>query len=303
MAFEVINETALKAKSASLGVAFPNVLYGCVLEELLRLVYSSEFSGNLWLANPEVLGVDVYRKGQKRMLKFYYMESANPIPEEKLIPGQKLSWKMASYMIALIFRKERSVYVSWKGMAQQKDYGFAWNLIGELEGMDVLIEAALIPFEEGTGIQEKGKFVSFMNPEQEITYMKYPSDNLLSDNLYEIIKGLELIDSMEAYAVADEILRTKSISGRRIVDELMRLTKEEPELLKLKRMEQLQSYRDYTYMKKRWEKYAQSMESGLPEWEEVIDRLCMFLRPVWNAVCENEIFFDDWMPELGRFLG
>ena len=303
MTFEVMNEAALKAKSASLGVTLPNVLYGCVLEELMRLVYSSEFSGNLWLANPEVLGVDVYRKGERRMLKFYYMESSDLIPENKLIPGQKLSWKMASYMIALIFRKERSVYVNWKGMAQQKDYGFVWNLIGELEGMEVPIEAVLIPFKEGTGIQEKGKLVPFMNPEQEITYTKYPSDNLLSDNLYEIIKGLELIVSMQAYAVADEILRTKSISGRRIVDELIRLTKGEPGLLKLKRMEQLQSYRDYTYMQKRWEKYVHGVEAELPEWEEVIDRLCTFLEPIWNAVCENEIFFDDWMPELGRFLG
>lgn len=303
MAFEVMNETALKAKSASLGLAFPNALYGCVLEELIRLVYSSEFSGHLWLANPEVLGVDVYRKGQRRLLKFYYMENPKVFAAQKLVPGQKLSWKMASYMIAIIFQKEHSIYVNWKGMAQQKEYGFAWNLVGELEGMEVPIEAALIPFEEGTGILEKEKLVPFMNPEQEITYMKYPSDNLLADNLHEIIKRLELIDSMEAYAISDEILRTKSISGRRIVDELIRLTKDEPKLLRLKRMQQLRSYRDYTYMKKRWEKYAKSIKSELPEWDAVIERLCTFMEPVWHAVCKNEIFFDDWMPELGRFLG
>jgi hypothetical protein len=29
----------------------------------------------------------------------------------------------------------------------------------------------------------------------------------------------------------------------------------------------------------------------------------LFLRPVWNAMCRDEVFFGDWMPELERFLG
>ena len=28
-----------------------------------------------------------------------------------------------------------------------------------------------------------------------------------------------------------------------------------------------------------------------------------FMKPLWHAVCCDEIFFDDWMPELGRYLG
>ena len=39
------------------------------------------------------------------------------------------------------------------------------------------------------------------------------------------------------------------------------------------------------------------------DWEEVVDRIMAFMKPVWRALCADEIFFDDWMPELTRFLG
>ena len=30
--------------------------------------------------------------------------------------------------------------------------------------------------------------------------------------------------------------------------------------------------------------------------------LLLFLRPVWNAMCRDEVFFGDWMPDLERYL-
>ena len=188
-------------------------------------------------------------------------------------------------------------------MATQKEHGFQWNLMGEMDGMEVPLEVKLIPFEDRNCISEKGELSLFMEEKKTIVYRKYPSENLLADNLCQIMSQLELIDSMEAYETVDEILRTQSISGRRLVDELTDLTAKTPKILRLKRMQQLESYRDYTYMKKRWEKYAKATKRELPEWQDVMDRLVKFTEPVWRAVCKKEIFFDDWMPELERFLG
>ena len=36
---------------------------------------------------------------------------------------------------------------------------------------------------------------------------------------------------------------------------------------------------------------------------DALDLILAFAGPVWNCLCDNEIFCDDWMPELGRFLG
>lgn len=304
MRLGIIDETALKEKSISLQIPFPNLLYGYVLEETMRLISGSEYADFLWLANPQILGLDSYKKGQNGCLQFYYMESSKKIPENKLIPGQKLSWKLATYMIAVIFSKERSVHISWKGMAVQKEHGFQWNLMGGMDGMEVPLEVKLIPFEDSSNcITEKGELSLFMEEKKTIVYRRYPFENLLADNLCQIMSQLELIDSMEAYETVDEILRTQSISGRRLVDELTDLTAKTPKILRLKRMQQLESYRDYTYMKKRWEKYVKATKRELPEWKDVIERLVKFTEPVWRAVCKKEIFFDDWMPELERFLG
>lgn len=69
-----------------------------------------------------------------------------------------------------------------------------------------------------------------------------------------------------------------------------------------KRIEMLASYDTYTYMKKRWEKYVRKQGIENVSWETVLHRIVLFLRPVWNAMCRDEVFFGDWMPDLERYL-
>ena len=69
-----------------------------------------------------------------------------------------------------------------------------------------------------------------------------------------------------------------------------------------KRIEMLESYDTYTYMKKRWEKYVRKQGMENVSWETVLHRIVLFLRPVWNAMCRDEVFFGDWMPDLERYL-
>ena len=55
-------------------------------------------------------------------------------------------------------------------------------------------------------------------------------------------------------------------------------------------------------MKKKWQQYAKHRKEQYDDWEIMVKRITNFLNPIWNALCEDEIFFDDWMPELERFL-
>ena len=74
----------------------------------------------------------------------------------------------------------------------------------------------------------------------------------------------------------------------------------------MERAEQIFSYRDYPYMKKRWEKFCRHSPIAGTEslkWEEEMERFHHFLGDMWEAVCRDEVFFGDWMPELARFLG
>ena len=108
---------------------------------------------------------------------------------------------------------------------------------------------------------------------------------------------------MESYAIINQVLKTDSVSGRRVMEGLSDKASHAPKVLREKRISQIESYKTYSYMKKRWEKYCKNHNNLRDSWEDVVERVVSFLGPIWKALCRNEIFFDDWMPELGRFLG
>lgn len=125
----------------------------------------------------------------------------------------------------------------------------------------------------------------------------------LSYDLFAIMDKLELIGSMGSYYDAYRLLRTQPLSGRYVLEELTVLTAASPKMRKEQRLKQLDGYRAYTYMRKRWEKYLRNHGQAEVPWEDAIDLILVFVSPIWESLCRNEIFFDDWMPELGRFLG
>ena len=67
-------------------------------------------------------------------------------------------------------------------------------------------------------------------------------------------------------------------------------------------MDMVKTYKDYTFMKKKWKVFLRSIHSKEPAWEQVMERFVSFFEPIWKAVAEDFIFFGDWMPELNRFL-
>ena len=62
------------------------------------------------------------------------------------------------------------------------------------------------------------------------------------------------------------------------------------------------SYRDYRYMKKKWNSYLKRQNQKEPVWEDVMEKILAFLQPVWEMMQQDMIFIGDWMPELGRYL-
>ena len=121
-----------------------------------------------------------------------------------------------------------------------------------------------------------------------------------------ILRDMELIPDMEIYREVFLILRNENLSGRHVCELLGNMCKAQGLKPDMERMEQILSYREYPYMKKRWEKFCRhSVITGTEnlKWEEEMERLAHFLRDMWEAVCKDEVFFGDWMPELERFLG
>ena len=88
-----------------------------------------------------------------------------------------------------------------------------------------------------------------------------------------------------------------------MLEELSGLSEACPQVRKEFRLTQLAEYESYTYMRKCWEKYVRGHGGETVAWADVLHLVLAFLAPIWRSLCNNEIFFDDWMPELRRFLG
>lgn len=135
-----------------------------------------------------------------------------------------------------------------------------------------------------------------------LSYYRFPLEEYLAQGFYEILDKLELLNDLSWYKEIYNILLAESVEGRKVRDCFVRHL-EEREIPSLeKRLNTLKSYENYGYMKKKWKNEKKRQAGEFPEWNEVIALLTTFFSPVFDAVIKNEIFFEDWMPQLGRYL-
>ncbi|MDD6156651.1 MAG: hypothetical protein PUB52_06525 [Lachnospiraceae bacterium] len=292
---------ALKEKSQELSLPFADLLRGYLVEDFLGRVYESPFCENLWLINEDAIGVEHYVAKQERPLLFFYAESGKRMDETRMIPGQKLSPQLMNVLEEAILQKRTDVI--WRIEQENGADFFGLQLEGEFCDMKVPLYVRIQRISMAEGRPTKREFLPFMDPSRRFPIYIYARENRLGEYLYEIVKKLELISDMGPYDAVNQILKSEPVSGRHILEKLQQLSEGEPQVRREKRLEQLEEYLDYTYMRKRWQQYERVHRREPEPWEDVMARVLCFLRPTWGALCRNEIFFDDWMPELGRFLG
>lgn len=293
----------LKEISTQRGIAFADLLYAYLVEDLMQRIYGSSFAECFWLLqeNGQPLNEGVLHAGER--LDFFYIKGNRNLPAEKLVAGQMLSKELLAIMAEEVFEKNYKDVITWDyEIHQTKDY-FRLQLTGTYKEMPVPVNLRIVPLEDENARAVKLEMPMLLKPERTISYYSYAPENIVSEHVIEIMRKLELIGDMKSYSVVNDILRTQPISGRYIIDELYRFAEKEPKVAKTKRLEQIVGYREYTYMRKRWEQYCKNHGKEVEPWAEVIDRIVTFLQPIWTCLCNNEIFFDDWMPELGRYLG
>ncbi len=154
-------------------------------------------------------------------------------------------------------------------------------------------------------------------------------ESLAASNLAEILRFLELNNDLTPYLSLYRILDTRVLDGIQ-VSKTLRLICEEKQISFLpERAKLLAGYGEYTYMKRKWKQlvrqqkrkwkrkqsrkneslgdvtendFTGATDEKLPEWEEVAKKVGDFALPVWEHVCDGDLFVGEWMPELGRFL-
>lgn len=298
-----INEAqALRQLAAERGYSFANLLRAYVLEDFMSRLSSCEFHDCLWLLDDGMLGEAGCRRGGEDCLFFYYQESGRPFPENMLVPGQKLSLRLANSFLDQMFAMESGAGVSWQWESECAQSSVSVRLTGVYKEMKVPLTVQITALCGENQRPERRVLESVTKEKREIVYWKYSTENQLGSDLFQIMERLELIGDMGAYYRTYQTLLTLSFSGRHIVEELARLSEKTPQVKNERRLVQLQGYREYAYMRRRWDQYIRRHGAQPAVWEEALDQIVALITPIWQSLCRNEIFFDDWMPELGRYM-
>lgn len=163
-------------------------------------------------------------------------------------------------------------------------------------------EIEIIPYKgEIREFQEK-VFRGREREEQEITYFMLTPEEYISRSFYEIMDNLELIGNLSWYREIYDILLKEVIIGKKVSQSFGQLLMECPIPLLKTRLDIINEYEDYGYMKKRWE--IQNSREGIygPSWSQVIQLLVKFFTPILEMALRDEIFIGDWIPQFGRYL-
>ncbi len=308
MNHERIKKVELKKKSEDLDIPFSNMLAGYMVEEFMYLVSESDFSRNLWLKNEDIFEIENYQENFYLTLDFIYHADEKVVKTGKMEAGQKLSAELAEYMLQNIFVKEKTKGVRFKWKHEWTGELLKVEVVAEYEEMKVPFSIEIRPHYLHGITPEKRTRKLFMHKKEEINYRHYPAETILAEQLLEMVTYLELISSMKCYDIAYQIISKEPVDGRRIKDTLELLCEKNNISRTEDRGNMIAGYKDYAYMAKRWEKYAKPLRkeknasAEIPSWQELMERLGRFFLPIWNCICKDEIFFGDWMPELGRYL-
>jgi hypothetical protein len=292
----------LKKRSVQLEIPFADLLWGYIIEDFMLRIYDSRYGELWWLETYPVLGLDVYREKERKTLRFCYRECKMKRSAAKTDPGQKLTEPMAEHMLEQMFSMENIWQVHWRWDLVMESGEAKIHFVGSYRDMEVPINVVVRPISgEKLSSGIRCDALSALGG-RELMYPIYAPESLLCREIYMIVERLELINDMESYYNAYRILKTESIKGRDVLDEMGGLLRSAPKVKKEQRIEQIAGYRSYAYMRQRWEKYARHHGRDELKWEEVLDLILTFLKPIWHCLCSDEVFFDDWMPEIGRFI-
>lgn len=286
----MMNSKTIKIKSEELEIPFANILSGCVIETAVAMVATATYGNELWLCNHRDLGIDVYKKRPSLALIYKYQ-------------GKEDLEEFCKQLCSDLKTRYCEEGFSLKELEQQqtaKGINIHLELLLEEMYVPLIIEVEsssanhLFPREE--------TFRLLMENNKTVALKLYPMEQLVAHHLAEIIKQLELINEMEHYIELYDILKQYPIEGRKVKDELVRLCETMNIPMDEKAYCLWSTYGDYTYMKKKWKVLLRQEKRQEPTWQEAFRLIQIFFQSIWQAVCKEEIFFGDWMPEIERFL-
>lgn len=290
MADTLCNLAAVKNKSEELQIPYANLLSAFVVEEIVAAISESEESEYFWLKNDGILSLESYKRKAPNRLEYMFCGE-----EELTVPG------ITQYM-SLIFQEEKGEELRWKYQVEKTGAVVRVHLTGRIEELEIPIELVISQQIDENLLPESEELRPFLQDGQTVSYLHYPVEGLLAEHFVKILKDMELLGDLNSYYVIWDLLRKEMNSTRKVTEHLEVFMEKYHIPMDQERFEMVCSYRDSSYMKKRWKAYLRREKKDAPSFEEAVEVFMTYFRPIWNALAEGNYYLGDWMPELMRYL-
>lgn len=283
----MINKAIVKAKANELHIKFANLLAGAVCEEIIGLTVTSKFAKDLLINNAQEFNLSNYKDREVRDIVFIYCASTDK------------SLKVVLMDLFLHYIKNgASLGFSIEGNIEVD--GISLRI--KIDDMYVPVFVHILSQPRDRINPEEGVMQLSLENNKTINYLAYPKEQDIAQNIFEIISMLELISDLKPYYKIYDVLKSNSISGRKVKEALSGLCNVAGIVPDEGRMKTISGYKSYTYMKKRWKVELRVLKRTEPSWDEVMEYFLPFIEPIWTAMIGDEIFIGDWMPAIKRFL-
>lgn len=302
----MVTEAAIKEKSEQLHRTCRELTAEYMCEELLRVIGESQFAAHLWLENDRMLKEGLFPEKGEIKLDFRYVTAAQSCQQNTAAPGQKLSLKLAYVLLLALVKKQEDCGIVWRGNTALTEYGAEYEIQGQLGESGAAFHLYLkecTAQEAGTPQKRKHRFV--MQEDRELVYLRCSQEPILAKHLYRILQNPFQSFQPRIYGAVYDILAHESINGRHMRENLAKLCAEGQITPEEKSAQQIFAFAEDADKTAEWERYIGKMPLGSGmwvSWQDVIEKIEKFLSGIWGAVCRDEVFFGDWMPELERFL-
>lgn len=292
MEAKLLKESFIRQRSEQLEIPLDQFLAAVIVENFIWKIQTSDFKKVIWLKNTNYLQIENYRNKVNRKIELY-------IKESDLLYFRK---NEISRVFAELFRNVKADEIHWNYNIKETKNAIECNLSGTILSVKVPVKIIMRKIEKKELNPEEQEFSFVWMEEEKIKLQCYPENVLLIQSFIQIMQQLELISDFSCYIDIYDIVRKKQFSGRAVEDMLTRACEEQNLAIEKERFDLILSYRNYTYMKKKWKTYLRHEKKTEPDWESMMDMLENFFKKIWDSMCENMIYLGDWIPEIGRYI-
>lgn len=288
-----VGTAAIRERSKELDVPVEWLLAGYIMEQFAAKLATSARSKQLLLKNPGVLGLSGCSRGIHKLHYVYLRQTGEVFSKADF----------ASFLKSTI-KWETQTNVEWSWRSHMEDRQLVVELNAVLDDMRMPIELIVEPMDAHMLQHPAGeaaiRFVMENNKTYKVTV--YPAEDQLLDDFGEVLSKLELIGDMAVYDRIYETLGLLNFEGRQFQKKLQEYCATKGIVMDAVRYAQMESYRTYPYLIKKWKTYLKKQRRPIPPWEEVYGRMWNFLMPPWEASLQGMVYLGGWIPDLGRYL-